>query len=362
MKKIGRQVHFIETSEDNPRNGEGAFIRLKDGSIMFGYSEFTGNDRKDDDARSKICIFISEDEGETWSDKKILFDTPEDSMNIMCLTFMRMQNEDIGAFYIIKNNDGTDRIVFRRSSDEGESWSEPINCLACLDRDDYYVVNNDRVIRLSNGRILMPVARHTIYTEKDCFMPGELCFFFSDDDGYTWQKTETELICPFVNNPDGFQEPGIYELENGRIWCYIRTDTGFQFECFSEDSGMTWNIPEPNLFFSSPCSPMHVKDCGDITVAVFNPVPEHILREENDLWGRTPYVLAASFDKGRTFLRENIFYLEDDLNNGYCYPAIFSAEDYLLVAYYHSNNGECCLGSTKMIKVSYDEIKGDSNV
>ena len=35
MKKVGRQVHFIPTGKNNPRNGEGSFIRLKNNSILF---------------------------------------------------------------------------------------------------------------------------------------------------------------------------------------------------------------------------------------------------------------------------------------------------------------------------------------
>lgn len=356
MKIIGKQVHFIAASDGNPRNGEGSFIRLKDGSVMFGYTEFLG-DSRDDDTDAQISAVISADEGESWGKKRILFEKPENAKNVMSLSFLRMNNGDIGAFYIIKNNDDTDKIVFTRSADEGKSWSEPINCLDCLEKQDYYVLNNDRVIKLKSGRIIFAAARHTIHSHSDTFMPGEVCFFYSDDDGESWSKTETELICPFKNNPDGFQEPGLYEMKDGRLWCYIRTDIGFQFECFSADGGMSWSVPEPNLFFSSPCSPMLIKDCGLLTVAVFNPVPEHILRDDNDLWGRTPYALAVSTDKGETFSRDKLFYLENDTSNGYCYPALLSDDEYFLVAYYHSNNSGCCLNSTTIIKVTYSEIE-----
>lgn len=358
MKKIGRQVLFIATKENNPRNGEGAFIRLNNGAILFAYTEFTGDDSKDDDAKADIYSLISTDNGETWGEKKLLFKRPENSLNIMNTSFLRMNNGDIGAFYIVKNTDGTDKIVFTRSSDEAQSWSEPIDCLACLERPDYYVINNDRVVRTKTGRIILPLARHTVYTDSDEFQPGDLCFVYSDDDGKTWVKTETELLNPFKNNPDGYEEPGIYELEDGRLWCYIRTNTGFQYESFSSDNGITWTLPEPNLFFSSPCSPMAVKDFADLTLAVFNPVPEHILRteREDDFWGRTPYVIAVSTDKGKTFSREKLFYIEDDLTKGYCYPAIFDCGDAVLIAYYHSYNSDCCLNSTKMIKITYDEL------
>lgn len=357
MKKVGRQVLFLSTSNGNPRNGEGAFIRLKNGSILFGFTEFTGNsDSWDDDAEAHFCAVISDDEGETWSERKVLFEKPKNSLNIMCLSFLRMNNGDIGAFYIVKNADGTDKIVFTRSADEAQSWSEPISCMDCLDVQDYYVLNNDRVLKLKSGRIIFAAARHTVHTECEDFMPGEICFFISDDDGATWYKTEAELKCPFENNPDGYEEPGLYVLEDGRIWCYIRTSIGFQFEAFSSDDGITWTYPEPNLFFSSPCSPMLVKDCGALTAAIFNPVPEHALRGD-ELWGRTPYVLAVSKDKGATFDKENMYYLEDDLDNGYCYPAVIECEGGFLVAYYHSNNSGICLDSTKIIKIMYEEIK-----
>ncbi len=354
IKKVGREVLFIPTLKGNPRNGEGAFIRLNNGSILFGFTEFLGNSW-DDDAVARIAYVVSEDEGETWSERKVLFEKPEDSLNIMSLSFLRMNNGDIGAFYIVKNADNTDKIVFTRSADEGQSWSAPISCMDCLEEQDYYVLNNDRVIKLKSGRIIFAAARHTVLTECDDFMPGEVCFFISDDDGATWYKTETELKCPFENNPDGYEEPGLYELADGRLWCYIRTSIGFQFEAFSSDDGITWSIPEPNLFFSSPCSPMLVKDCGDVTAAVFNPVPEHSLRKE-ELWGRTPYVIAISTDKGTTFDKENLFYLENDPENGYCYPAVIECVGGFLVAYYHSSNSGICLNSTKIIKIMYEEI------
>ena len=356
MKKIGKQVFFIPASGDNTRNGEGSFMRLKNGSIMFGYTEFIDNNREDE-AHAQISVIFSCDDGETWCDKKVLFQKSENSVNIMCLSFLRMNNGDLGAFYIEKNADLTDKLIFRRSADEGKSWSSPINCLDCLSQQDYYVLNNDRVIKLKNGRILFAAARHSVYTNSTDFPPGEICFFFSDDDGNSWQKTNTELKCPFKNNPLGFQEPGLFEMSDGTIWCYIRTGLGFQFQSFSKDNGKTWSETEPNTFFSSPSSPMLVKNFKDLTVAVFNPVPEHILREDDEeFWGRTPYTLAVSEDNGKTFTREKLFYIENDLNNGYCYPAIIEGADYILVAYYHSNNTDCCLNSTKIIKIMHDEL------
>ena len=356
MKKIGRQVFFIPAEGNNTRNGEGSFIRLKNGAVLFGYTEFI-DDNREDEANAVISAFISYDEGETWGQKRVLFKKSEGSVNIMSLSFLRMNNGDIGAFYIEKNTDATDNIFFTRSADEGDTWSTPISCTECINRPDYYILNNDRVITLQNGRILLPLALHTIHNTDIEFSPGEILFVCSDDDGATWKKIGHKLACPFKNNPLGFQEPGLFQHNDGTVWCYIRTGLGFQFQCFSHDNGETWSSPEPNTFFSSPSSPMLVKNFRDLTVAVFNPIPEHVLREaDEEFWGRTPYTLAVSYDNGKSFTREKLYYIEDDLNNGYCYPAIITGEDYLLLAYYQSNNTDCCLNSTKIIKIMYDEI------
>ena len=267
-----------------------------------------------------------------------------------------MNNGEIGAFYIEKKPDGSDKIMFTRSVDEAESWSVPVNCLEGILSNDYYILNNDRVIKLKNGRILFALARHN-YLSSEELAPGKICFVFSDDDGKSWQRASAELVCPFKNNPLGFQEPGLYEFEDDRIWCYIRTGLGFQFQAFSEDAGETWTEPEPNTFFSSPSSPMLVKKCGGLTLAIFNPVPEHILREDDEeFWGRTPYTLAVSRNDGKTFSREQLYFIEDDLNNGDCYPAVIACENHFLVAYYHSDNSDICLNATKIIKVQYSEL------
>lgn len=355
MKKVGRKVHLMAPENPVRRIGEGSFIRLNDNSILFAFTEFLGG-REDEDVARISCI-TSTDEGESWSEKRVLFEKSEDDLNIMSFSFLRMGNGDIGAFYIVKNKDGSDTIVLRRSADEGKSWSEALDCLTALEKPDYFILNNDRVLKLKNGRIILPLARHTIYDTTQELSVGEVVFFCSDDDGFTWKKTDTELKTPFPNDKIGFQEPGLYELPDGRIWCYIRTLLGYQYECCSEDNGETWSTPEPNVFFSSPASPMSVKDFKDLTIAIFNPIPEHILRDDDaEFWGRTPYVMAVRKKDETAFTQEKLFYLEDDLNNGYCYPATIEGSNCLLIAYYHSNNTDCCLNSTKIIKVNYEDL------
>ena len=41
------------------------------------------------------------------------------------------------------------------SSDQGRTWSEPV---LCMPGAGYYVTNNDRIIRLGSGRLVVPAA------------------------------------------------------------------------------------------------------------------------------------------------------------------------------------------------------------
>ena len=359
MKKLGREVLFLRTNQENQRNGEGAFLRLKNGSIMYAYTEF--RDSWADEAGACISAYFSYDEGETWADKRMIVDKMEKDSNIMSVSLLRMKNGDIGILYL--SNTDLDGVrccspTFRRSSDEGITWTLPEKC---LEENNRFIVNNDRMIRLKNGRILVPAAVHDPRKQihKDT-APGEICFLASDDDGYTWKRLSALVQSPF-HDEFRLQEPGIYEYEDGGIWLWTRTHYGCQMQAFSEDCGETWTKIEPNLFFTSPASPMQVKKAGIYTLAVFNPIPCYTTRDQaENNWGRSPLICAVSTNDGKGKSEESfdrIFYIEEDRSNGYCYPAIFEGKDYFLVAYYHSENTGICVKAAKIVKVYFSEIE-----
>lgn len=357
MKKIGREVLFLDVKAGNPRNGEGTFIRLKNDAILFVYSKFSGNDWGDECA-ADIASYTSYDEGETWTDERIIFRHDDDSRNYMCPSLIRMNNGDIGLVFLRKARaDESSVPCFSRSSDEGNTFSTPQR----FSDDDtvYWVIENDHLLKLQNGRILLPANIHSEIEngEVKIIEHGLKCIFASDDDGLTWKEIAEKQDIPFADKSEtGLQETALYQHESGRIRALSRTDLAFQFECFSDDNGKTWSEPSPNRFFSSPDSPLLMKKVGKFTVAVFNPIPNYTTRPNADgiVWGRTPLVCAVSEDDGMNF--REIYAIEDDPTNGYCYPAIIDGNDYFLVSYYHSNNNDCPLTSCKIKKIMFDEI------
>ena len=187
----GKQIVMdLQPSGENPRNSEGSFIQLKDGRILFIYSHFTSGDG--DYASAFLAERTSSDQGKTWSEESKTLEN-EGGLNTMSVSLLRLQTGEIALFYARKNSHQDCRPVMRISKDEAQTWSEPIDCIP--DRVGYFVLNNDRVIQLHNGRIILPLALH-----ESPDMPwsdgGLLQTYFSDDNGKSWNAGE------IVSNPD----------------------------------------------------------------------------------------------------------------------------------------------------------------
>lgn len=150
-------VLSLQPGPNNPRNSEGSFITLKDGSILLIYSHYTGNST-DDHAPAFLAGRFSRDGGATWSteDRKII--EQEGTMNVMSVSLLRLKNGAIALFYLKKNSTSDCIPLMRISTDESKTWSEPVPCIT--DKKGYFVLNNDRVIQLKSGRIMMAVAMH----------------------------------------------------------------------------------------------------------------------------------------------------------------------------------------------------------
>ena len=343
LKTVGKQVLFLETDDTVVRLGEGAFIRLKDGTLVHAYTEYCGGNIHDS-AEANIAAVFSHDEGETWSEKRLLL-SRGDAVNIMSVSFLRLPGDEILMFYLRKTMvDGNILChpCVRSSFDELQTLGEERCCVDPSAGSFYYIVNNDRVLRLQSGRIIIAAARFDRIRGREPW-GEEVYYLASDDNGKSWRQLDVCHKMPFENY-HGFEEPGMYQHDDGTIWSYYRTDIGCQFETFSKDDGETWTNPRPNIFFTSARSPMLVKKvCGDHTVAIFNPISLYRGRNLGGIRGRAPYLLAVSDTDGVGHGKEDftrLYYVETDMDNDYSYPSIIDGDGYFLIAYYHSNGRE----------------------
>ena len=366
MELLGKTVLELPPKTGNPRNSEGAFLELQDGRLLFVYSKFRG-DCNEDDAPADIAARYSADGGLTWSeDDRILFrreqfDRPDQiCQNLMSVSLLRLGDGALGLFFDLLYSYVDAKSYLFRSYDEGETFD---NGVCCVKGMGFYVTNNDRVVRTSSGRIVVPCNYHRMKGDFTQFGQyhdyfdnrGVSCFALSDDDGRTWREAKDCCYIPVTGTGAGLQETGLVELQNGVLWAFSRTDLGCQYSSYSLDGGETWTTPQPSQF-TSPCSPMSVKRApsGEL-VAVWNPAPAYQTRGLNSYnFARTPLVCAVSRDEGHSW-GEPLFL--EDAPGGYCYTAIHFTAGHMLLAYCAGGPADgSCLARLRVKAVSLSEL------
>ena len=329
-RNVPREVQtvlILPPGEGNPRNSEGDFVRLEDDRLLFVYTRFTGGG-SDHDSADLVSRF-STDDGKTWSAKDEVVLQNEGSFNVMSVSLLRLADNRIALFYLRKNSLTDCRPCVRFSDDEAKTWSQAISIIG--DQDvGYYILNNDRVVQLANGRLVAPLALHNRPDWEKPDWQGEILCYLSDDGGRTWRGSKTMQQ---AHGPDGnritAQEPGVIELKDGRLLLWIRTNAGQQYQCFSSDGGDTWSALEP-MGLASPVSPASIERIpatGDLLV-VWNNHAQLPVRARKV---RTPYTVAISRDEAKTW--ENIRNIEDDPKGWFCYTAIDFTADHVLLAH-----------------------------
>jgi len=330
---------LLPPSPNNPRNSEGSFIWLDDGRLLLGYTHFYGG--AGDNAAARIAGRTSADQGREWSREDLALVDNEGSENVMSVSFLRLASGEIALFYARKNGWDDCRLYMRtlddgteqdRSFDPGQdgasSFGEPV---LAIPQEGYFVVNNDRVVQLTSGRLVVPAARHPMLDGR-WSARGISTAFLSDDSGATWEGSTTELH-GVDGSGSGLQEPGVVELRDGRLMMLMRTDQGCQFRSWSEDGGESWSAAEPTDIIS-PVSPASVKriPATDDLLMVYN---DHRTAAAEARGKRTPLTTAISTDEGASW--ENVKVLEDDPQGWYCYTAITFTEDHTILGYCAGN-------------------------
>ena len=317
----------------NPRNSEGAFIRQDDGTILFAYSRYSG-DNWYDHQPSDIALIRSTDEGETWSEPEIIAAAGEfGAANVMSVSAIRQADGKIGFYFMAKLFDegkegsleGIYSVLCRAITADGFHFQKE-RCGFYAPKG-YYVFNNDRLVRLSDGRLVYPAGymdtlRHFVST-----------VFVSEDDGASFVRHETMLDLPFANDR-GMEEPGILEHKDGRLRLWMRTNIGYQYESYSYDNLKSFSAPVPSAF-TSPRSPMEIEYGPDGALyAIYNPIPTYNGRitTRASHGGRNPLVIRKSADDGKTW--GSCYIIEADEDRGFCYPSMYFTNDgCLLVSY-----------------------------
>ncbi|HEV7279302.1 MAG TPA: sialidase family protein [Pirellulaceae bacterium] len=348
------RIELLPPGRDNARNSEGDFIQLKDGRLLLVYTHFTGG--AGDHSKAYLAGRYSDDGGQSWTGEDTTILPNEGGMNVMSVSLLRLADGRIAMFYLRKNSKEDCRPFVRTSDDEAKTWSEPV-AVVPDERAGYYVLNNDRVIQIDSGRLVVPLALHFDATSKKWDPNARQLCYLSDDAGKTWTRgSEAPAPDPLAGKPVVTQEPGVVPLKDGRLMLYCRTSAGSQYVAYSTDEGEAWSKLEPSNIVSplSPATIERVPSTGDLAL-VWN---DHRDVDPALRGKRTPLRIAVSTDDGETWSRTKT--LENDPDGWYCYTALEFVGEHVLLAYCagdrRKNNG---LAMTRVARLPLDWTEED---
>jgi hypothetical protein len=112
---------IVPHSKEAARNGEASLIELQDGSLLLMYG---AHQKSGDWDRGEIRQMRSHDGGKTWSKPETVFSDAKRSL--FQISFARLANGDLGLTHTSLANGRDAFKVFRRSTDDSQTWSGPL--------------------------------------------------------------------------------------------------------------------------------------------------------------------------------------------------------------------------------------------
>jgi lysophospholipase L1-like esterase len=338
---------IVPHTREAARNGEASLIELRDGSLLLMYG---AHQKSGDWDRGEIRQMRSLDEGKTWSQPETVFSDAKRSL--FQISFARLANGDLGLTHTSLANGRDAFKVFRRSTDEGKTWSEPLKISD--DSHDYTTGPWDKLCVLASGRVIALL--HCNLKPDATKQGGPLGTYavYSDDHGKTWTRPPLRDVLHVPDNPLkkhewGFWEPSLVEHAPAKLLMLARTTTGWLWESRSEDNGTTWSAPTQSTVPNPVAPPVLTRVPGtDTLVLIHNPDVKL-----SDSWhGGERFALAfrTSHDAGRTWSEATDIYRAPNNQLWVDYPAVRWGKGQLHLVWRHINraNPASGLGGTSL--------------
>ena len=310
---------IVPHSKDAARNGEASLIELRDGSLLLMYG---AHQKGGDWDRGEIRQIRSHDGGKTWSSPETVFSDPKRSL--FQISFARLANGDLGLTHTSLANGRDAFKVFRRSTDEGKTWSDP---LKISDASHEYTTGPwDKLYVLASGRVIALLHCNMKPDAKKQGGPLGVYTIYSDDHGQTWTRSPLKEVLHVSHNPLkkhewGFWEPTLVEHAPAKLLMLGRTTTGWLWESRSEDNGTTWSAPAQSTVPNPVAPPVLTRVPGTDTLALIHN-PDVKLSDSWHGGERVALAFRTSLDSGRTWSAPTDIYRAPNNQLWVDYPAV----------------------------------------
>lgn len=210
-------------------------------------------------------------------------------------------------FYKVGPSPSTWWGMLKRSSDNGETWSDAEKL-----PEGYIGPVKNKPVLLDNATLICPSS-----TEGNGW---NVHFEFTKDWGETWEKTDA------INNykVHSIIQPSVLTHKDGSLQILCRSKNAVLVTSWSDDNGKTWSLTQPSGLPNNNSGTDAVTLADGRQLVVYN----HVATPVNASKGhRTPLNVAVSED-GQTWYAALV--LEDSEISQYSYPAVIQSSDGLV--------------------------------
>ena len=325
MQNLPSSIVILPADKVFTRHSEASIVELKDQTLLMAWSKFFGNH---DNSKSHIAARISEDGGHSWTNERIL--VPNDAgLNVMSPGLRRLGDGSLGLIYSFRESKKKARRLFRRSFDDGKTWTPSIN----ITEDGYQTGAHDRLTVLSTGRIIAPLHCTQDWDEHYLYIKVAR----SDDLGRTWKLSDSVTLPKLDVAESGAQEPDVVERTDGSLLMIMRTATGSIYRAESFDQGVHW-IKLKSTDIIAPIAPSIIRripNSEDLMLIwnwVYDPTDPMLGR-------RKQLACAISKDGGDSWPMEYRKILEQGDEDCFSYPSCTFYKSQALLTYYVMEEG-----------------------
>ena len=282
-----------------------------------------------DQAPSTISLMNSDDDGATWTNRRVVAAMTPDCVNVYSPSLYRCADGSISLFFkrythLVWGEELRNSYYRIDSYDEGETWSEE----TVLWENAKHLAINHAAKRIASGVTLLPIECTEAWGgPKD---RSKISVLRSEDDLRTF--TESNVISVPMR---GLSEPCIAQHIDGTLHMVMRTQLGSVFHSFSTDDGRTWS--------KAQASGLHAPESCPCIVSVPNTDAQLVIwnNSEYDMtWfshygKRTPLTVAVTRDGLKTF--DAYFDIETDPGRACTNPSVTVTSDGLFLLIYWSS-------------------------